>query len=170
MPHHREGTEPSHQERVLRGVRSSHTDAVLQPVVGKGARAVQDENHPSRQAREQTRSMRSTIGGYAAAHPPSLLYENPAPVAHGVMTTPFYAAVVSHSLRSALLVRRSRRATPIVSYCYHGHVDRQGSISDGVGRFPCPEAPYRTDKLDGSGELVHYLIGARFGGPLEARG
>src|SRR5215207_1115273 len=63
MPHHREGTEPSHQERVLHGVRSSHTDAVLQPVVGKCARAVQDENHPPRQAREQTRSMQSTIGG-----------------------------------------------------------------------------------------------------------
>src|SRR5215217_6095157 len=121
--------------------------------------------HPATRA-----SSRGRCGRLSAAHPPSLLYENPAPVAHGVMTTPFYAAIVSCSLRSALRGSGSHPATPTVSCYCQGHFNRRGPISDGVGRFPCPEAPYSADKLNWGGELVHYLVGARFGGLLEARG
>src|SRR5215216_3659679 len=43
-------------------------------------------------------------------------------------------------------------------------------VSNSVGGFAGPETPYRADYLARGGELVHYLVGARFGGLLEARG
>jgi hypothetical protein len=101
---HREGAESYEKRHVLYGVLVGQTGEALEHLARADARRVQDDDHPPRHAREQPRRVRRTIGGYAADHPFSLLYENPAPVAHGVMTTPFYAAIVSCSLRSVLRI------------------------------------------------------------------